>query len=438
MAKSSQAVVAVWLVFIVTTTDVVSLPPHGWDCISCKTNTMLAGNWAINSPYFNNSDLWWATTIVSSYSAVALNFNSADPSETVQQAKILKSIAASMNREFKFLIYENSELGPLTQEATNTINANPSWWVRDDNGIPLGSKQGYYLNHTLPEVRSFYNNYPLQVFGADAKDLLDGIFNDGMGYNPDRFPRTNLSRHDEWFQGKMTLADEARAIYGKLNGGEVWGNGALGVTGRYHNYTYNGSLVSWKTALDHLDTGFLEGAGCFWYEDPNTGEWIPDFFETFLEGVINASTAGKTVILHFSPGPSNSPLLFYPQNATPPWNKFIATQWEGAVKLPPTADGVRNAAAEVLVQALAPFLIVANEHVFLQYAWFYEMQDGNIPCPPGIECGMPSSWYPEFSKPLGPPKGPAVKNGPIWTREFAHASVYVDIRARNASKITWN
>ena len=33
-----------------------------------------------------------------------------------------------------------------------------------------------------------------------------------------------------------------------------------------------------------------------------------------------------------------------------------------------------RAAADALVQALAPFLIVANEHVFLQYAWFYEMQ----------------------------------------------------------------
>ena len=97
-----------------------------------------------------------------------------------------------------------------------------------------------------------------------------------------------------------------------------------------------------------------------------------------------------------------------------------------------------RAAADLLVQSLAPFLIVANERVFLQYAWFYQMQDGNIPCPAAIECGMPSSWYPEFSRPLGAPKGPAVKKGPIWTREFAHASVHVDIRARSASEITWH
>ena len=121
-----------------------------------------------------------------------------------------------------------------------------------------------------------------------------------------------------------------------------------------------------------------------------------------------------------------------------PYNTFIATTWQGPVRMPSTAEGVRQAAADTLVQSLAPFLIVANEHVFLQYSWFYEMQDGNIPCPPAIECGMPSSWYPEYAKPLGAPKGPAVKNGYVWTREFAHASVYVDVRSRASSKITWH
>ena len=129
-----------------------------------------------------------------------------------------------------------------------------------------------------------------------------------------------------------------------------------------------------------------------------------------------------------------------PPTPAPPYtsNTFIATTWQGPVQMPVTTDGVRQAAADVLVQSLAPFLIVANEHVFLQYSWFYEMQDGHIPCPPGIECGMPSSWYPEYAKPLGAPKGPAVNDGYVWTREFAHASVYVDARSRAASKITWH
>jgi hypothetical protein len=170
-----------------------------------------------------------------------------------------------------------------------------------------------------------------------------------------------------------------------------------------------------------------------------TGEWLPDFFEVFLEGVINASTAGKSVVLHFNPGPSFPPFVEVPANPNPWYNQFIGTKWVGAgVKNLTTGDDYRQAAADALVQTLAPFLIVANENVFLQYTWFYELQDGAIPCPVGIECGMPSEWYPEYSKPLGPPNGPAVKNGYIWTREFAHASVYVDVRSRYASKVTWH
>lgn len=256
MPRQSTAVVFM----LSTLSAVVSLPPHGWDCVTCENNTMLAGNWAISSPYFNNSDLWWAHAITSSYASVAVNMNHGDPSLTVQQARILKQI----NPKFRFLVYQNAELGPLTQNATAVINSHPEWWCRDDHGNPLGSKQGYYLNHSRADVRKWYNSYPLQVFGAESKGLLDGIFNDGMDYNPNRLHNTNLTRHDQWFAGKMKLGDEARALYGGLNGGEVWGNGGLGVTGRYHNYTYDGHLVSWHTSMDHLDTGFLEGAGSFW------------------------------------------------------------------------------------------------------------------------------------------------------------------------------
>jgi len=57
-------------------------------------------------------------------------------------------------------------------------------------------------------------------------------------------------------------------------------------------------------------------------------------------------------VLHFSPGPAFPPFVTYPKNATPSYNTFIATSWDGPVKVPATADGVRQAAADVLVQTL--------------------------------------------------------------------------------------
>ena len=42
----------------------------------------------------------------------------------------------------------------------------------------------------------------------------------------------------------------------------------------------------------------------------------------------------------------------------------------------------------------------------------------------------------EFDRPLGPPKGPAVQDGYIYTREFAHAKVRVDIESE-VGEIEW-
>ena len=123
----------------------------------------------------------------------------------------------------------------------------------------LKHPQGYYLNHSgHADLRAWHIGYPKEVFGADAAQLLDGLFFDGMGYIPQGLRNTNVARNDAWFGGKMQLGDEARALYGGLNGGEVWGNAALGITARYANFTYDGQLVDFRTSMDHLDTGFLE------------------------------------------------------------------------------------------------------------------------------------------------------------------------------------
>ena len=128
-------------------------------------------------------------------------------------------------------------------------------------------------------------------------------------------------------------------------------------------------------------------------------------------------------------------------NTTPgSLNAFHVAQWAGSERVPESADACRIAAAERLVQSLAPFLIVANERTFLSYAWFYNLEDGYIPCKQGFECGMPEQWFPEFRKPLGAPAGPAESDSTrtVWTRTFAHATVFVDLRNRTASRIDWS
>ena len=81
-----------------------------------------------------------------------------------------------------------------------------------------------------------------------------------------------------------------------------------------------------------------------------------------------------------------------------------------------------------LEYCLALFLICAEK-----YSYFLP-HDGY-----SVNNNDSSVWltrFPEYDKPLGPPKGPAVQDGYTYTREFEHASVFLNIETKEA-KITW-
>ena len=162
-----------------------------------------------------------------------------------------------------------------------------------------------------------------------------------------------------------------------------------------------------------------------------------------FDSIMNASVAGKTIVIHAFPGPAGTQGggegMFPTRGNKTTGNTFHVAAWAGSEHVPITAAGCRKAAADRLVESLAPFLIVVTQRVFFGFGWFYNMEDGYIPCREGVECGMPSSWFSEYGKPLGAPLGPATTDAThtVWRRSFAHASVFVDLRNRSLSSITW-
>ena len=76
---------------------------------------------------------------------------------------------------------------------------------------------------------------------------------------------------------------------------------------------------------------------------------------------------------------------------------------------------------------LAAFLIGAQPNCYFQYGWGWTLQDGTL-----VE-------YPELRKPLGKPLGDFTRSTPdgwIFNREFEHASVWLDLNAREG-RIEW-
>lgn len=83
---------------------------------------------------------------------------------------------------------------------------------------------------------------------------------------------------------------------------------------------------------------------------------------------------------------------------------------------------------EKLEYALACYLIGAQPYSYFMYSWGWGLADGSL-----VD-------YPELQKPLGAPKGSYKRvkpNGWEFTREFKHASVWVNTESRKA-KIIWH
>jgi hypothetical protein len=111
--------------------------------------------------------------------------------------------------------------------------------------------------------------------------------------------------------------------------------------------------------------------------------------------------------------------------------KFVVVKgWPGfnwidtAMMKRPQAE-LLKLARERITFPLACFLVAAQPGSHFCYSWGYRQDHGMLDA------------YPEFDRPLGPPKADAVWHGLTATREFTHASVWVDLAAKQ-SRIDWH
>ena len=366
--------------------------------------------------------------------------------------------------------YQN-EVGDFTCVCCNeAVRAHPEWWVRDDYGNPVvfgtgdcsidpATKQpaqacAPYVNYSLPTVREWWYQQPLrEVCGPDASSLVDGVMMDGVQNSNPSGRSGNLSkpRYDEVFAGKMQMLSKASEMYRNLNGGEVWGNPLMGSTHINHwgprrptdlpedsyNLTlqhYDGAFDEIFGALNTLQNEWGECINATWGKYHNvtcSGEWDVGMMRDSFYSIRNATMIDKkSFMLHAIPGPAGSPLGEVNGSAathpSPPhggqsgsvlsfgwWGpKPAPWQWMQAPEYKPVdvVNAMKQASADMLVQSLAPFLILAEETSFFGYGWFYDIESGYAPCDDNRTlCLAPDGWYPEYSKPLGPPKGTIIR-----------------------------
>jgi hypothetical protein len=283
------------------------------------------------------------------------------------------------NPKTRVLFYWNAFINYPLYRALDRFK--PEWTLKGRNGNEVRIFDRISRpDLSLPEVREWWSDVAAEAMRAAP---LDGIFADAL---PQVLtPALPRQVGEEKAQAIISGAQEMLSLTRRKIGAAkiVLANGLRAAEGR--------QILDW----DGITGVMIEHFGHFWSR--STGDMKAD-----LDSLALAEAKGKFVVLKGWPGFS----------------------WLDTDMMKRPHDELLKPARENIVFPLACFLVGAQPRSWFCYSWGYRDKDGMLDA------------YPEFAKPLGLPKGDATWDGSKATREFAHASVRVDLAAKQA-RINW-
>lgn len=282
------------------------------------------------------------------------------------------------NPRVKVLFYWNASLDSSSRrgvyKAMETFPADG--YLKDDKGkVVMRRKTVPNYDLIREDVREWWSDTAAKAvneYGAD------GIFADAMGQDPAK--GVGDEKLAALVAARVKLLEETRSKIGpdKL-------------------IIYNGLLKDDPGKL----LQFADGAMIESFGHPKYGDSREALTEAF-DATRTAAKDGKIVLLKG-------------------WPSFTFREEEMMRK---PHEELARLAKDSITLSLAWFLVAAETNSYFCYTWGYREMHGTF------------DWYPEFDKPLGPPKGVAVEDGGIIRREFEHASVFVDLENKTA-EIDW-
>ena len=294
-------------------------------------------------------------------------------------AKVLKAL----NPDMKVVFYWNAFLDYSMYKAHEDYQTKSEWWLKTKTG-ELDLKDGKLKRYdlSLPELRDWWSDIALENL---KNENVDGVFFDALVQvtNPGNKRLWGVEKFNAIQQGLKDLIKETRAKIGdeKL-------------------IIYNGIR---STPLRNSGNDFPDFTDGVMIE--HFGYFNSKTKESMLKDIQEMEKAGK----------SGKIVVFktWPENA---WvnKKFMAKSEKEKEKI----------SKEHLTFALASFLAGAQKHSYISYNWGYRLSMGSL------------LWYPEFDKPLGKPLDDMQVNGWVLTRNYEHASVWVDLENKKAT-IDW-
>lgn len=297
----------------------------------------------------------------------------------IADAKRLKAA----NPDIKVLFYWNTFLDYGGYDAHEVYQQHPEWWLRNLDG-ELDFKTGQLKRYDLsnPEVREWWTDV---VEAAVANGPCDGVFMDA-------FPQITAAANKRlWGDAKFEAIQQGLMDVLKLTREKSGPNAIL----MYNGIRNTDTLSFGMQYLDMADATTIEHFGYFQSASP-------DAMARDMAAMSEAGKRGKIVVFKAWPG----------------------FAWIDGDKMKRPHEELLAEARRNITFPLACFLVAAQPWSYFCYTWGYQETHGSL------------DWYPEFDKPLGKPLGDAQIDGFIYTREFEHCKVWVDLEAKEA-RIEW-
>jgi hypothetical protein len=283
------------------------------------------------------------------------------------------------NPAAKVLFYFNAFINWPGYDAFKTYR--DEWTLRSPTGEIITHPSG--TPRPDPSNAAFREWWSEIVAAANRDASLDGVFADALpqALSPGLAKQVGAAKAHAIVQGLR----EMLALTKRKLGADrlVLVNGLRTTDFR--------ELLDWE-GIDGL---MIEHFGAFKTDSPTD-------IKADLDSLALAAAKGKFVVLKGWPG----------------------FNWTDTAMMQRPHAELLQLARERITFPLACFLVAAQPGSHFCYSWGYREEHGML------------ESYPELERPLGPPQGEATWRGLTATREFAHASVFVDLTTQQA-RIDW-
>ena len=312
---------------------------------------------------------------------------------TIEAAKSIKQI----NPDAKVLFYRNVFVHYPGYSFDDQLDSIPGWCLKTKRGEDrVVRKQSRGYDTSNESLRKWWVDSAAQVCQSQH---VDGLFLDGNIKSLSSYLKRQLpkGKKEETIEGYRNMMTDTRKALGpeKLMVANI-------IRARFPQ--------SGLEYMNYFDGTYLE---CF-TKPAGTKLNKQDYLAKGIEATQTVAREGKIVAMTLGLGESGVS--------------------DGVDETHKRIDDISAISQDQLQFKLALFLICAEKHSYLC------LHDGYCVDTRGrkkiCQSGLWLKSLPEYQKPLGPPKGSAVKKGYIYTREFEHASVWLDIE-NSQGKVTW-